>query len=78
MSETFFNLVAVAFLASLLIGMVMVFARRTPWFAPYRDPRVSELTEAVKKLSTQVAALTEAQQALLRRLEARESEGPRP
>ena len=78
MSETFFNLVAVAFLALLLIGMVMVFARRTPWFAAYRDPRVSELTEAVKKLSAQVEALTEAQQALLRRLEAREGEGPRP
>ena len=76
MSETVFNLVALAFLALLLAGMVMAFARRTPWFGHYRDPRVGELLDAVRKLSARVEELAEAQKALLRRLEAGNSERP--
>ena len=69
MSDSSFSLIALAVMVLMLTGMVVVFARRAPWFAPFRDPRIGELVAEVKVLRSRINALAEAQDRLLRRLE---------
>ncbi|KAA5603578.1 hypothetical protein [Blastochloris sulfoviridis] len=74
MSDSSFSLIAVAVLVLMLTGMVVVFARRAPWFASFRDPRIGELVAEVKVLRGRINALAEAQDRLLRRLEETDGE----
>lgn len=69
MSDTSFSLIALAMVVLLLTGMMVVFARRAPWFAPFRDPRIGELVAEIKVLRGRINALADAQDRLLRRLD---------
>lgn len=73
MSDSFFTVIALVGVVLLLTGMVIVFTRRAPWLAPFRDPRIGELIAEVKALRSRVNALADAQDQMLRHLEAAEA-----
>jgi hypothetical protein len=73
MSDSFFTVIALVGVVLLLTGMVVVFTRRTPWLAPLRDPRIGELIAEVKALRSRVNAVADAQDQILRHLEAAEA-----
>lgn len=75
MSDPSFTVMALAGVVLLLTGMVMIFAHRTPWLAPFRDPRIGELIAEVKALRARVAALAETQERVVRLLESAEARG---
>ncbi|ALK09189.1 hypothetical protein [Blastochloris viridis] len=69
MPDSALTIIALAVVMLLITGMVVVFARRSPWAAPFRDPRIGELVAEVKALRSRINALAEAQDRLMRRLE---------
>jgi hypothetical protein len=70
MSDSLSTVIALAGVVLLLTGMVVVFARRTPWLTPFRDPRIGELVNEVKALRSRVNAVADAQEQILSHFEA--------